>query len=475
MLKPNLDYDYNLESAVLGICIAEPDAFGCHFHLLSDECFYKQDHQEIFKALTSLFKEGYPIDQFSVCRFFYGKNILSFKQSGEVAAFVMELMHGVFSSAHMEYWCCMLRELAMKRLMLIITHGGYKEGDVFDSAKDIEDKLKKVMEIRTTDDWLHISQVGIKQVKQMESRDGNTLPGITTSINVLDRLNGGLRAGNLIVIGARPSVGKSAFMGRIAVHAAFKGCKVGIISLEMEDTAIFTRMASADSEVPFYKIDRNDLREEQQRNKVYNTISSLSTLPIYFSDTAQVNSWDIRAKAEKLKRKHGLDILIVDYLQLIEADEKKGQNREQEVAKISRGMKLLAKSLNIPVVLLAQLNRQVNEKGDNKPQLHHLRESGSIEQDADVVMFLHRECLLGNVSDKDGASTEFQADLLVRKWRNGAPVEIKIGFEPEQMRFYDLEAENMKQTKEYFDKPSAGITRSYPISSQDGKDNDVPF
>ncbi|MES2212833.1 MAG: DnaB-like helicase C-terminal domain-containing protein, partial [Pseudomonadota bacterium] len=414
---------------------------------------------EVYKGISHLFKEGHPIDLFTVSRYFFDRKILEFKDAGQISYFLCTLMQGVNSSAHLEFWCLKLRELSAQRIMLTLTHSGLKSGDIFDAARDIDAKIKKALEIKTTDDWAHISTVGIKTVNQIESRDANTIPGISTSINTLDTLNGGFRNGDLVIIGARPSVGKSAFMGRIATYAAAKGSIVGIISLEMEDTAIFTRMVSAESETEFYKIDRNNMKEAEQRAKVYASISTLSTLPIYFSDTAQVNAWDIRAKAEKLKRKHGLDILIVDYLQLIEPESNGKTIREQEVAKISRNMKLLAKTLQIPVIVLAQLNRAAADKKDSKPELHHLRESGSIEQDADVVMFLHRDFMAGVVQNAAGESTEKEADLLVRKWRNGAPMEIKLGFEPEQMRFIDPD-----KVKPHFEdkppgNPQAGFQR----------------
>lgn len=474
MYTKNIDYDLELEASVLGICIAEPSAFGNCYNLLNEECFYGFDHKEVYKGLHTLFNNGSPIDMIILSRYFYDKRVLSFKENGEITVFIIQLMTGVVSSAHLEHWCLLLRELAAKRLMIEITHSGIKSGDAFDNAKDIDERLKKIFEIRSTDDWQHISQVAITATQDIESRDRNVIPGISTSISILDKINGGFRPDDLIVIGARPSVGKSAFMGRIATQTAFRGKTVGIISLEMANTPIFTRMVAADSETEFYRIDRNDLGEETQRKHVYNTISKLAALPIYFSDTAQVDSTDIRAKAEKLKRKNGLDLLVIDYLQLIEPDSDKRANREQQVSKISRDMKNLAKTLHIPVILLAQLNRAVTEK--DKPQLHHLRESGAIEQDADVVMFLHRDYMTGKVSNENGESTEYEADLLIRKWRNGAPTEIKIGFDPKQMRFYDLDAESFKKTDfSIYNNPNKGIPQNYNPNHTFEPDKKLPF
>ena len=303
--------------------------------------------------------------------------------------------------------------------------------------------------------------------------------GVSTSLTSLDRLNGKFRDTNLIVIGARPSVGKSAFMGRIATHAAFEGKTVGIISLEMEDKDILARSVSAESEVDFWRIDRNKFeQEEEQRNSVYKTIGKLSTLPIYFSDTAQVGMTDIRAKAERLKQRHGVDLLIIDYLQLVEPENASNRNREQEVSKISRGLKLLAMNMKIPVIILAQLNRQSAETGDKKPQLHHLRESGSIEQDADVVMFLHRDWVSGIKVDESGDSTEYQADLLVRKWRNGGPCDIKLGFHGPTMKFTEIIRSEFNAQAEPGLPPiksNAGFQdRSLP-PEKDSNGDDLPF
>ena len=464
MYKPQIDYDYEIESAVLGVCLAEPTAFSQCRTLVDESCFYGLTFKKVFEAIHDRFEKGYPVDLLTVSRFFFDKGKVSF-DSGETIGYALtKMMFGIYSSAHLESWCLMLRELSAKRMMIELRHAGGKNDDVFDVAADIEMKIKKILEVRSADDWKHISQVAVRAVKQMEGKDAKKLPGITTSIELLDNINGGFRPGDFVIIGARPGVGKSAFMGRLAAHAAHLGYKVGIISLEMDDVPLFNRMLSFESNVEYYKIDRNDLREQIERERVYSTIASLSALPIHFSDTAQVSMSDIRGKVEKLKKRHGVDMVIIDYLQLIEAENEKSKIREQEVAKISRGCKLLAKLLQIPLVLLAQLNRGAVDKKAEKPALHHLRESGSLEQDADVVMFLHRDFIAGKTTNEDGGSTEMEADLIAAKWRNGATMEIKIGYEPTKMKFFDPEAEKRK-TESLFapqppDNPSAGINRA---------------
>lgn len=462
MFVENIDYDLNLEASVLGICVNDASAFGRCYNLLIEECFHNLDHMQLFKIMYELFNSGYPIDMLTVIRY-YGKLGIIKVGDGTPAYFVANLSQSILSDAHVEFWAKDLRDLAAQRLMITYSHTPYDyTKSASENATDRQEKLRRIAEVRVADDWLHISDVVKKLDTHMQEMAAGKELGLTTSFSELDAINGGFRPDNLIIIGARPSVGKSALMGRIATHVAAKGKVVGIISLEMGDSEILGRLVSAESDIDHSKIDRNkfcewDIKKDvEERAKVYEILGSMSKLPIYFSDAADVNWNDIRAKAHKLQAKHGLDILLIDYLQLVEPEADKKTIREQEVAKISRGAKKLAKSMHIPIVMLAQLNRSVNEKGDKKPELHHLRESGSIEQDADVVMFLHRDWMSGITTDAQGASTESSADILIRKWRNGTTMDMKIGFNGPKMKFYELDGEKKNNV---FDNPSAGITR----------------
>lgn len=466
------DYDPELERVVLGVFLLEPATFGMVYGMLTDECFYTPHHEIAFKLIKDVFKEGLPVDLVTVTRKAYDNGMTEINHEN-AGYYFTSLTFGVVQSASLEPWCLMLRELAAKRELIKITQSGMGSyDDVLEGAIDIEKRLKKVLDIRTTDDWNHISKVALKLQKHMSDVEGVKEIGIPTGIATLDRLNGGFRPTQLIILGARPAVGKSAYMGLMATCDAFAGYSVGIISLEMDDKDILGRMTSADSRTPYYKIDRSELVENGQRKAVYDSMTKLAALPIYFSDNAQVNIHDIRAKAEKLKRKHGLDILFIDYLQLVEPENEKNRNREQEVSKISRGLKLLAMTMRIPIVVLAQLNR---EAAKGKPELHHLRESGSLEQDADIVMFLHRDTL-----PNDDSALANDAELLVRKWRNGTPVAIKLGFEAETMRFYEPGVEVFANTTKFdqmrTENPRAGIPTRYPTESRESKtDEQAPF
>jgi len=269
--------------------------------------------------------------------------------------------------------------------------------------------------------------------------------GITTGNSLLDRENGGFYPGQMIVIGARPSVGKSAYMGQMAMSIARTGKKVGIISLEMNNNEIGARLSSLGSDDDFKTIFRNLYRDEDHKAQWYRRIQELIELPIYITDKTDVSPTSIKAKAVKLKHSDGLDVLMIDYLQLVNSEnDTRNRTRENEVSQLSRACKLLAKDLEIPVIVLCQLNRAVTgRKGiDRYPQLSDLRESGSIEQDADVVMFIHRDWMMGESYqvDENGNSTEFKANLIVRKWRNGAAnLNIELDFNPRKMMFSEAD------------------------------------
>lgn len=220
----------------------------------------------------------------------------------------------------------------------------------------------------------------------------------------------------------------------MAIGAAKQGYKVGILSLEMDAKDIFGRMVSRETGVPFADMDRHGLTGADRQRHVSGVINRMAELPIFFSDTAQCTIHEIRAKAEQLKQRHGLDMLLLDYLQLVEETDKY-RSREQGIAQISRGLKMLAMNLQMPVIALSQLNRESEHRADKRPTMADLRESGAIEQDADIVMILHRDWRVGRTHNADGSSTENEADLLIYKWRNGTPADLKLSFEAETMKF----------------------------------------
>jgi replicative DNA helicase len=313
------------------------------------------------------------------------------------------------------------------------------DGDVRRKISVLQNRLQELNQKSSKSDWQDMTELMVNLYRHQAEMQKTGGMGITTGFKGLDKESGGFHPGQLVVIGARPSVGKSALAGQMAVSMASSGLTVGIISLEMNNNEIAARLAAIDAEIDFNVLYRGLYSDERQRDWVYERIGRhTSTLKIFVSDKTDVNINEIRVKAQKLKHLHGLDCLFIDYLQLIDSDETKNSNRENEIRKISRGAKIMAKEMNIPVIELCQLNREVTKrKGHERyPQLSDLRESGSIEQDADVVMFLHRDFMSGIEVDENGNSTQNQADIVVRKWRNGnANFIYPLDFDPPKMKF----------------------------------------
>lgn len=434
--RPGIDYDLQLERSVLGIITIEPTAFGAVYGLLDKECFYDPAMQQVYLVAEELYEHGQPIDLLTLAHALHRKEVMQLGHT-TTPAYLQWLSHHVTGSAHLEQWCLLLRQLAARRLMLRLTRGGLQDDDIFTTADSIQAAVTRALEIRTANAWDDGAAAGRKFMehrRQVEQGGGRV--GISTTLSRLDRLNGGFRPGQFIILAARPSVGKSALAGGIALHTARHEGPVGFISLEMSTQEVFARMVSADANEPYSTVDRDLLLEEHQRTRMYQSVDRVAGLPIYFSDEAQVSIHDIRARAEKLKRRHGICLLIVDYLQLIEETNTRAQrNREQQISEISRGLKKLAMNLHIPVIALSQLNRESENRHNKRPLLSDLRESGSLEQDADIVLLLHRDWRCGITTDDMGQSTEFQAQLLIPKWRNGATMDIPLSFDPEVMRF----------------------------------------
>ena len=432
-------YSIDLENAILGAFLIDTTAFGRCYKTLSKEVFYKEDNAYVFEVIEKMWQQNEPIDIHTVCvNISKKRDILD---NSTVPYYLTKLTNDVVSTANLEYHSLIIRQFYVERETIKITNSGIGEEDAFVKIRHIQEQLLKLTQITTIDDFKGIDEVLVDLYKHMDNVKDKELAGITTGFNRLDRITGGLTPGGVFIVAARPSVGKSAFLGKMVLGAAGKGHHCGIISLEMQDEQISARLASLTTEIDFFRIYRNRMVDQQQANKFYEIMNNqLSRLPIMISDTAQVNIGDIKAKVSRLKQKGKIDVLYIDYLGLIEAEGgNKNYNREQEVAKVSRGLKLIAMQFQIPIVLLCQLNRGSENSGDKKPKLHNLRESGSIEQDADGVMFIHRDSMCGILTNVDGNSTESEADIIIAKWRNGELTEYKIGFDGPKMKFYEFE------------------------------------
>lgn len=440
MFLENKNYSTQLEMAVLGATMIDMDAFGRIYKLLNKESFYHEGHGEIFNTVKKMWGNNEPIDMISVWLKLI-KNGFTKIKGYETAWYIIEITKGVVSTASLEYHAAILQNMFIEREMKKITTSGIGEEDGVESLKTMGRRIAHLTEKIVLDDFSGIDVLMVNLYKHMATVKDKELTGITTGFKKLDQITGGLQPGGLYIVAARPSVGKSAFMGKMVFNAAKQDLYVGVISLEMTDNQITARISSLATDIEYWRIYRNRLVDEQQAEHFYKQTQKVSELPIMVSDKTGVDISEIKAKIARLRRKSKIDVLYIDYLQLLDTDEKaRNTNREQQVSQISRGLKLLAKDYKIPIVVLAQLNRASEQSGgDKKPKLHNLRESGSLEQDADGVIFIHRDYMSGIKEDENGHSTQDQADVIIAKWRDGEVTEYKIGFDGAKMKFFELD------------------------------------
>jgi replicative DNA helicase len=438
-LQKHIHYDRDLEMAIIGACLLEGMAMGRIYGSIEAETFYSSGHQEVYRAMKEMYDNSAPIDILTVTEWIVRKGITDLEGSN-VPYFVTRTTYAVVGTTHLEYHCYLIKEMWRRRKILEIKFSAFEdESDTGKNLYDLHTEINKITSGGIKKDWYAMDEIIFNLMKHQSEMVKGTKSFVTTGFKKADHLNGGFYNGQMIVIGARPSVGKSALMGQMALKMAREGKKVGIISLEMNNNEIAARLSSIETGIDFSRIYRDIANDELLHKRFYDKVSKDTiNLPIFLSDKTKVNVHEIRAKATKLKATRGCDCLMIDYLQLIDSStENRNYNREQEVAQMSRGLKLMAQELDIPVIVLCQLNRQVTHSSyaDRFPKLSHLRESGSIEQDADVVMFIHRDYVSGWQVDDQGASTENKADLIAAKWRNGATFHLELDFDPPKMKF----------------------------------------
>jgi replicative DNA helicase len=425
-----------LEEAILGAIMLEKSAFDTVVEILKPECFYGEAHQNIFKAMKSLADKSLPIDLLTV--------VEELKLRGDLelvggAYYVSRLTNSVVSSANIEaHSRIVLQKFIQRELIRIsgeIIGDAYEDTtDVFDLLDDAESKLFEITNNHLRSAFEDINTVLVKTIQRIEdmrNRDED-ITGVPSGFPSLDKLTYGWQQTDLIVLAARPSVGKTAFALNLARSAALHPTKptpVVFFSLEMSSSQLVQRILSAESEIWLEKISRGKLEEHEMKQLYKRGIERLSNAPIYIDDTAALNIFELRAKCRRLKNKHDIGLIIIDYLQLMSGggDNKNG-NREQEISKISRDLKGLAKELKVPIIALSQLSREVEKRkeGAKIPQLSDLRESGAIEQDADMVMFLYRPEYYDITANEMGESNKGETYVKIAKHRNGSLDTIKL-------------------------------------------------
>ncbi|MDY0779446.1 replicative DNA helicase [Tenacibaculum sp. IB213877] len=434
----------DLEEAVLGAMMIDKKGIDEVIDILHPEAFYDKRHQEIYAAVYALFQNSEPIDLLSV------SNQLKKEGKLELAGgdfYLIGLTQKVASSAHIEFHSrIILQKYIQRRLISIsseIIENAYDEtSDVFDLLDDAESKLFEVTQgnlKKGAENAQSLVQQAINKIQDISNQEG--MSGLATGFTKLDALTSGWQPTDLIIIAARPGMGKTAFVISMAKNMAIDfGHPVALFSLEMSSVQLITRMISSETGLTSEKLRKGNL-EPHEWEQLNVKVKKLSDAPIYIDDTPALSIFDLRAKARRLVSQHGVRILIIDYLQLMTAGGA-GGNREQEISTISRNLKALGKELNVPVIALSQLSRAVETRGGSKrPLLSDLRESGAIEQDADIVSFIYRPEYYGMTEwdDDDHSPCEGQGEFIVAKHRNGGLDNIRLKFTGHLAKFSDLE------------------------------------
>lgn len=433
-----------LEEAVIGACLIEQEALPLIADKLRPEMFYDDHHQLIFAALMAMYHAGKKIDILTVKEELARRGNLD-AIGGPYA--IVQLSSKVASSAHIEYHAQIIHQKYLAREMVVgfnklLTSAMDETIDIDDTLIDAHNLLDRLE--GESGHNAHIRDMETLMADTMEeaerriAKSVNGVTGIPTGLTELDKKTGGLQDNDLIVIAARPSVGKTAFALHLARHAALAGNAVAVYSLEMQGERLGDRWLMAACNINPYRW-RNGIPNPQEVAEARTTASGLAQLPIYVDDSSSVSMDHIRSSARLLKSRKQCDMIIIDYLQLCDMSTKQvNRNREQEVAQATRKAKLLAKELHIPVVLLSQLNRESENRPGGRPELAHLRESGAIEQDADIVILLYRPAMLHIPTDREsGYPTEGLGVAIVAKQRNGETGNVYFGHNQSITKFYD--------------------------------------
>ncbi|HEU4401112.1 MAG TPA: replicative DNA helicase [Candidatus Polarisedimenticolia bacterium] len=437
-LEKNVPHNPEAERSVLGAILIENTAINRAQEILKEDDFYREPHRKIFKVMSDLSEKATAIDAVTV------KEELT--RSGELEAvggpaYIASLVDGVPRSANVEYYARIVKDKALLRNL--IEAGNQIVTTAFEASQETEEilDLSERLIFRIAQDQLRagfvpmrvIADQSLKTIERLaEHRE--LVTGLPTGFPSLNEYTSGLQPSDLVVVAARPGMGKTSFALNVAQHAAMKeGRKVGVFSLEMSREQLFLRLLTGLARVDAHRLRTGRLTKEEWTRLTLG-LGELSTAPISIDDTAGTTILEMRAKSRRLKLEQGLDLVIVDYLQLIRS-RGRFENRNQEITEISRSLKELAKELNIPVIAISQLSRAPEQRGgDRKPQLSDLRESGAIEQDADVVMFIYREEVYKPSEENHG-----RAQVIIAKQRNGPIGVIDMAFIREYTRFEELE------------------------------------
>ena len=451
--------DMPLEEAVLGAIMLDREALSIVLDILTPETFYKEAHQAIYRACVALFNESEPVDLLTVRE--------RLRKTGELesvggAYYLVELSHRVASAANLEYHARIIAQKKMQRALIDTSTQTIRDAyeDVIDPFQLVENAEKGIFDIvkgrnsRTARGLTAVMSESIRRVEKARASEG--LTGVPSGFTSLDRFTGGWQPSDLIILAARPGMGKTAFVIQCLLNAANDFQKpVALFSLEMPAVQITDRIISMRTGIDLHRIRRGEVSDDEMQ-KIY-SLQNLSA-PIHIDDTAGISLFDLRARCRRLKMKHDIQMVVIDYLQLMSGERERGGNREQEISCIARGLKSLAKELNVPVIALSQLSRAVETRGGSKrPILSDLRESGALEQDADIVGFIYRPEYYNIVEDEKGDSLRGVAEVIIEKNRNGPTGWVKLKFIKENAMFADFDEPTFIQPPD-FSGPQPGFT-----------------
>jgi len=452
-----------LEEAVLGAIMLEKDAVVSVIDILKPECFYKESHRIIFESIRNLSINLQPIDILTVTEELKKQNKLD--QVGG-PYFLTQLTGKVASAAHIDFHARIVAQKYIQRELIRVASDIQEKA--FDSNQDVDELLdfaeSELFEVAFGNIKKETQRIdvlidrAVKRIEELSSKEAG-LSGVPSGFLKLDRITSGWQPSDLVIIAARPSMGKTAFMLSMCRNMAVEHQKpVAIFSCEMSSLALVNRLIVSETELAVEKI-RNGRLEKYEWEQLEIKLRSLVNAPIFIDDTPAISVFELRAKARRLKLEHKIELLVVDYLQLMTGPPDSMGSREQEVSNISRSLKAIAKELDIPIIALSQLNRSVElRSGDKRPQLSDLRESGAIEQDADIVIFIHRAERFGLTEDSEGRSTIGIADIIIAKHRNGATADIQLRFRSEVAKFTELDDDIVMPV---FDVPDDGAIRKF--------------
>ena len=487
----------DLEEAVLGALMIDKKGLDEVIDILEPEYFYKPEHQELYRVVKDLFNNSQPIDILTVSQALRKAGTLN-KVGGDV--YLVQLSQKVSNAAHIEFHSRIIQQKFIQRRLIevssqIIDKSYDETTDVFDLLDTAENKLFEITNgniKKASEKASRLVAQAIEKIKKVSQQKG--LSGVPTGFTKIDNLTAGFQKSDLIILAARPGMGKTAYVLSMAKNMAIQYKRgVAVFSLEMSSVQLITRLISGETGISSEKLRKATLAEHEWE-QLYTKVKTLEEAPIYIDDTPAISVFDLRAKCRRLVSQHNVECIIIDYLQLMTAGSGHNGNREQEISIISRSLKSIAKELDVPVIALSQLSRAVETRGGSKrPLLSDLRESGAIEQDADIVCFIYRPEYYGLTEwdDEEGTPCTGQAEFIVAKHRNGGLDNIRLRFIGEQAKFDNLD-DNPFSTQSFessmnttpmpsaspfdaFDAPDSAGGQTFSSGMNDMSEEDFPF